>query len=75
MRLRLSKSWKFCAGKDRKICVQLCIELAGWMLHLGGVADEVADGKTAERETDRFRQRARSVSSDGGTAGRRSASS
>jgi pyrimidine-nucleoside phosphorylase len=54
---------------------QLCIELAGWMLHLGGVADEVEDGKTAERETDRFRQRARSVSSDGGTAGRRSASS
>jgi pyrimidine-nucleoside phosphorylase len=24
---------------------QLCIELAGWMLHLGGVADTVADGK------------------------------
>jgi pyrimidine-nucleoside phosphorylase len=24
---------------------QLCIELAGWMLHLGGVADSVDDGK------------------------------
>jgi pyrimidine-nucleoside phosphorylase/thymidine phosphorylase len=24
---------------------QLCLELAGWMLHLGGVANTVADGK------------------------------
>ena len=24
---------------------ELCLELSGWMLHLGGVADTVADGK------------------------------
>jgi len=42
---------------------QLCIELAGWMLHLGGVADEVEDGKTQSEKLiasgkglDRFRQ-------------------
>ena len=52
---------------------ELCLELAGWMLHLGGVADTVADGKKAERETDRFRQSSRQVSPDGGIAGRRSA--
>ncbi|MFZ1053764.1 MAG: thymidine phosphorylase [Candidatus Sulfotelmatobacter sp.] len=42
---------------------QLGIELAGWMLHLGGVADEVEDGKTQSEKLiasgkglDRFRQ-------------------
>ena len=29
---------------------QLCLELAGWMLHLGGVSDSVAEGKkTSEK--------------------------
>jgi pyrimidine-nucleoside phosphorylase len=42
---------------------QLCIELAGWMLHLGGVADSVADGKkqsekliASGRALEKFRQ-------------------
>src|SRR5271168_3267397 len=42
---------------------QLCLELAGWMLQLGGVADTVADGKKKSEELiasgkalDRFRQ-------------------
>jgi pyrimidine-nucleoside phosphorylase len=42
---------------------QLCLELAGWMLHLGGVSDSVADGKkTSEKliasgkALDKFRQ-------------------
>jgi thymidine phosphorylase len=42
---------------------ELCLELSGWMLHLGGVADTVADGKrqsekliTSGKALDRFRQ-------------------
>jgi pyrimidine-nucleoside phosphorylase len=42
---------------------QLCFELAGWMLHLGGVADTVAAGKKKSEELissgkalDKFRQ-------------------
>jgi pyrimidine-nucleoside phosphorylase len=42
---------------------QLCIELAGWMLHLGGVSESVAEGKkqsekliASGRALDRFRQ-------------------
>ncbi len=42
---------------------QLCIELAGWMLHLGGVADTVTDGKKQSEKLiasgkafERFRQ-------------------
>jgi pyrimidine-nucleoside phosphorylase len=42
---------------------ELCLELSGWMLHLGGVADSVADGKrqsekliTSGKALDRFRQ-------------------
>src|SRR5712692_8081473 len=42
---------------------QLCIELAGWMLHLGGVSDTVAEGKKLSEKLiasgealDRFRQ-------------------
>ncbi len=42
---------------------QLCSELSGWMLHLGGVADTVAAGKKSSEELiaagkalDRFRQ-------------------
>jgi pyrimidine-nucleoside phosphorylase len=42
---------------------QLCLELAGWMLQFGGVADTVADGKkqsekliTSGKALDRFRQ-------------------
>jgi len=42
---------------------QLCLELAGWMLHLGGVADTVAEGKKQSEKLiasgkafDRFRQ-------------------
>jgi pyrimidine-nucleoside phosphorylase len=42
---------------------QLCLELAGWMLHLGGVSDTVAEGKrqsekliTSGRALDRFRE-------------------
>ena len=41
----------------------LCLELAGWMLHLGGVADTVNDGKkqsqqliTSGKALDKFRQ-------------------
>ncbi len=32
-------------GKGPEDLRQLCLELAGWMLHLGGVADTVAEGK------------------------------
>ena len=32
-------------GEGPKDLRQLCLELAGWMLHLGGAADTVADGK------------------------------
>jgi pyrimidine-nucleoside phosphorylase len=42
---------------------QLCLELAGWMLHLGGVADTVAEGKkqsgkliASGEALDKFRQ-------------------
>ncbi|MGA8617956.1 MAG: thymidine phosphorylase [Candidatus Sulfotelmatobacter sp.] len=42
---------------------ELCIELAGWMLHLGGVCDTVADGKKRSEKLiasgealDKFRQ-------------------
>jgi pyrimidine-nucleoside phosphorylase len=42
---------------------ELCLELAGWMLHLGGVADTVADGKkqsekliASGKALDRFRR-------------------
>ncbi len=42
---------------------QLCIELAGWMLHLGGISESVADGKkqsekliASGKALDRFRQ-------------------
>ena len=42
---------------------QLCLELAGWMLHLGGVCDTVAEGKklgekliVSGKAFDRFRQ-------------------
>jgi pyrimidine-nucleoside phosphorylase len=42
---------------------QLCLELAGWMLHLGGVADTVAEGKkqsekliASGKALDKFRQ-------------------
>jgi pyrimidine-nucleoside phosphorylase len=42
---------------------QLCLELAGWMLHLGGVAESVAEGKkqsekliASGRALDKFRE-------------------
>ena len=42
---------------------QVCLELAGWMLHLGGVADTVAEGKkqsekliSSGKALDKFRQ-------------------
>lgn len=42
---------------------QLCLELAGWMLHLGGAADTVAEGKkqsekliSSGKALDKFRQ-------------------
>jgi pyrimidine-nucleoside phosphorylase len=42
---------------------QLCLELAGWMLHLGGVSDTVAEGKSQSakliasgKALDKFRQ-------------------
>src|SRR5258708_38049602 len=42
---------------------QLCLELAGWMLHLGGVSSTVAEGKKQSEKLiasckalDRFRQ-------------------
>ena len=42
---------------------ELCLELAGWMLHLGGVADTVAEGKqqsaaliSSGKALERFRQ-------------------
>jgi pyrimidine-nucleoside phosphorylase len=42
---------------------ELCLELSGWMLHLGGVADSVAEGKTQSERLitsgqalDRFRK-------------------
>ncbi len=51
---------------------KLCLELAGWMLHLGGVAATVAEGKERSEKLIAFRQSARQVSPDGGTAGWRS---
>jgi pyrimidine-nucleoside phosphorylase len=48
---------------------QLCLELAGWMLYLGGVSDTVAEGKKQSEKTNRFRRSARSLSPDGETAG------
>jgi pyrimidine-nucleoside phosphorylase len=50
-------------GKGPQDLRELCLELSGWMLHLGGVADTVADGKrqsekliTSGKALDRFRQ-------------------
>jgi pyrimidine-nucleoside phosphorylase len=50
-------------GKGPEDLRELCLELAGWMLHLGGVADSVAAGKkqsetliTSGKALDRFRQ-------------------
>jgi pyrimidine-nucleoside phosphorylase len=53
---------------------QLCLELAGWMLHLGGVADTVVEGrKQSERliasgkALDRFREMVELQGGDPGT--------
>jgi pyrimidine-nucleoside phosphorylase len=50
-------------GKGPEDLRQLCLELAGWMLHLGGVARTVADGKKQSEKLiasgqalERFRQ-------------------
>jgi pyrimidine-nucleoside phosphorylase len=50
-------------GKGPEDLRQLCLELAGWMLHLGGVSASVADGKkqgakliASGKAFDRFRQ-------------------
>jgi pyrimidine-nucleoside phosphorylase len=50
-------------GKGPEDLRQLCIELAAWMLHLGGVAKTVAEGKTLSKKLidsgqalERFRQ-------------------
>src|SRR6266481_2789641 len=50
-------------GEGPEDLLQLCLELAGWMLHLGGVSDTVAEGKKLSEKLiasgealDRFRQ-------------------
>lgn len=50
-------------GKGPADLRQLCIELAGWMLHLGGAAESVAEGKkqsekliASGKALDKFRQ-------------------
>jgi pyrimidine-nucleoside phosphorylase len=50
-------------GQGPRDLRELCLELSGWMLHLGGVADSVGDGKrqsekliTSGKALDRFRQ-------------------
>lgn len=50
-------------GEGAEDLRQLCIDLAGWMLHLGGVADGVAEGKrqsekliASGKALDKFRQ-------------------
>jgi len=50
-------------GEGPRDLRELCLELAGWMLHMGGVADTVADGKkqsekliASGKALDRFRQ-------------------
>ena len=50
-------------GKGPEDLHQLCLELAGWMLHLGGVADTVAQGNEQSQKLiasgkalDKFRQ-------------------
>ncbi len=54
---------KLLRGEGPEDLRELCLELAGWMLHLGGVADTVAEGrKHSERliasgkALDKFRQ-------------------
>ena len=49
---------------------ELCLETAGWMLYLGGVANTVSEGKQQSAQTDFLRQSAREISSDGRTTGR-----
>ena len=49
---------------------ELCLETAGWMLYLGGVAKTVSEGKQQSAQTDFLGQSAREISSDGGTTGR-----
>src|SRR5580700_3421701 len=51
------------AGGGPEDLRELCLELAGWMLHLGGVADTVAEGKkhsekliASGKALDKFRQ-------------------
>src|SRR5712671_3776550 len=50
-------------GEGPEDLLQLCLELAGWMLHLGGVSDSVAEGKkhsekliASGQALDKFRQ-------------------
>ncbi len=50
-------------GEGPKDLRQLCLELAGWMLHLGGVSDTVAEGRkqsekliASGKALDKFRQ-------------------
>ena len=50
---------------------QLCIELAGWMLHLGGVAGSVALGKMQSEKLIASGKALGEVPPDGGIAGRR----
>jgi pyrimidine-nucleoside phosphorylase len=56
-------------GKGPEDLRQLCIELAAWMLYLGGAAKNVSAGKTL-----RLRPGARTISADGRTPGWRPAS-
>ena len=74
MRLRLSKWWKFCAAKDRKICVNSASNLRDGCCIWAEWLTTVADGKKQSEKLIASGKGARPVSSDGGTAGRRSAS-
>jgi pyrimidine-nucleoside phosphorylase len=54
---------EFLRGKGPEDLCQLCLELAGWMLHLGGVAATVVEGKkqsekliASGKALDKFRQ-------------------
>ena len=67
-----SNASRYCTAKAPTDLRELCLELAGWMLYLGGVCEIRRGRQAAERETDFLRQSARKISPDDRTAGRRS---
>ncbi|MGA9041194.1 MAG: thymidine phosphorylase [Terriglobales bacterium] len=44
--LEVEEALEVLRGKGPEDLRELCLELAGWMLHLGGVADTIAEGRT-----------------------------